>query len=114
MTTHTRKVNGAHRVSWELHHGPILKNLCVLHTCDIPACVNPNHLFLGTKWDNIHDAMKKGRAPQMSSPERCIRGHKFDRRVGIKSPQQICSICQIIRRKAQQARQSAMSIEAQL
>ena len=51
----------AHRLSWQLYRGEIPDGLHVLHHCDIPGCVNPNHLFLGTNLDNIKDRMKKGR-----------------------------------------------------
>jgi len=52
----------AHRISYMIAHGIISDEVCVLHNCDTPPCVNPDHLFTGTKGDNIRDCVSKGRA----------------------------------------------------
>lgn len=52
----------AHRASWMIHKGAILKGRDILHTCDNPPCTNPEHLFQGTHLDNMRDKMRKGRA----------------------------------------------------
>lgn len=52
----------AHRMSWVAHNGSIPEGQLVLHKCDRPACVNPDHLFLGSHADNAADCRAKGRA----------------------------------------------------
>ncbi len=51
----------AHRISWILYKGEIPDGMDVLHRCDVPLCVNPDHLFIGTQKDNVTDMIKKGR-----------------------------------------------------
>ena len=57
----SRKLEFAHRFSYRIMIGPIPTNMCVCHHCDNPPCINPAHLFLGTKSDNNRDRDKKGR-----------------------------------------------------
>lgn len=56
-----RRQMTAHRRAWELWHGPIPEGAHVLHRCDNPPCVRPDHLFLGAPADNVDDMIAKGR-----------------------------------------------------
>lgn len=60
-STGSRSPQMAHRVAFALERGPIQTGLHVLHHCDNPPCVRPDHLFLGTNVDNVRDRMQKGR-----------------------------------------------------
>lgn len=82
------KEETTNRVSWKIHKGPIPDGLHVLHKCDNPPCVNPNHLFLGTNDDNVKDKMEKGRHKSISGeehyskkfPEKLARGVNHGKR----------------------------------
>lgn len=59
----------AHRISYSIHIRPVSKSECVLHRCDNPECTNPAHLFVGTKRDNYHDMVTKGRRRLCYTPD---------------------------------------------
>jgi hypothetical protein len=80
----------AHRVAYLLANGPIpdgkgTHGTCVLHKCDNPKCVNPNHLFLGTNADNVHDMDAKGRRVNAG-----LKGESHG--CSILTEQQVCEI----------------------
>lgn len=78
----------AHRSAWEVAHGPIPRGMHVLHNCDVPACINPAHLRLGTHADNMRDKKTRNRQPKglavatAKLSEDDIRAIRVDRRVG--------------------------------
>ena len=56
-----------HRLSFEIHKGKIPKGMLILHTCDTPACCNPEHLWYGTQSDNMKDCYAKGRSAALKN-----------------------------------------------
>ena len=76
----------AHRIAWTLKHGPVPAGLKVLHRCDVRACCNPSHLFLGTQLDNMRDMAAKGRR---SPHAHARKGRKFsaDHRAALSAAQ---------------------------
>lgn len=93
------KCQQAHRVSWQLINGPISPGMQILHHCDTPLCVRPDHLFLGTPHTNSLDAVAKGRKSNGNRGKKyCKRGHEFtleNTRLDGKGRQ--CKICDEIR-----------------
>jgi hypothetical protein len=63
----SRRLTQAHRFAWERANGPIPAGMCVLHKCDTPCCVNPDHMRLGTLHDNAMDMAAKGRGRKSPS-----------------------------------------------
>ena len=66
-----------HRASWMIHFGTIPNGMCVLHKCDVRHCVRPDHLWLGTKKENTHDMMRKGRGMSTLSDSQIRRIRKL-------------------------------------
>ena len=70
------KGESAHRKSYRIYRGSIPKGMCVLHTCDVPCCVNPDHLYIGTHAHNMRDRSVRGRnRGDRLKQEYCKRGH---------------------------------------
>ena len=55
------KMTLAHRLSWRMARGNIPDNMNILHSCDNPSCVNPDHLYIGTHTDNMQDMISRNR-----------------------------------------------------
>ena len=84
----------AHRLSWIIANGGIPDGLMVLHRCDTPLCVRPDHLFLGTQSENMKDAAAKKRLWQ-SRTTHCPQGHPYSEENTIVRPGgwRYCRIC---------------------
>ena len=96
----------ASRVAWLLYRGPIPYGLQVNHRCDTPACVNPDHLWLGTQRDNLRDMCAKKR-DRNSRKTHCPRGHEFtpeNTYIFPSSGSRGCRICIKAQHPRQQAR----------
>ena len=106
------RIQKAHRAVWQIANGPIPHNLRVLHRCDTPLCVRPDHLFLGSLSDNARDCYTKGRssilkagvirAGHQRAQRRCKRGHRLGGRNLYIKPNDgkwQCRACQRLREK---------------
>lgn len=86
------KTRLAHRVAFENFWGEIPKGFIVMHTCDNPACIDPTHLRLGTRSDNLKDAYDKGRfVNQHTNKTHCKNGHELPKEK--QGKQRRCSEC---------------------
>lgn len=89
----SKKIISAHRWSYEHSFGEFDKKLCILHKCDNPPCVRPDHLFIGTQQDNMRDCLEKGRYFNQRKKE-CLRGHKYnDKNTYFGKGKRQCRIC---------------------
>lgn len=82
-----KKLLVASRLAWTIKHGPIPAGIEVCHRCDNPACVDTEHLFLGTHKENMRDAFAKGRLFSKAYAGTCLKGHPFDPATAVKVKQ---------------------------
>lgn len=89
-----------HRRSYVLWHGPIPDGMVVCHACDVPNCINPDHLFAGTQQQNVQDSIRKGRINLRNGAAlrtHCPKGHEYSGVNLYRNPNtghRICRSCQ--------------------
>lgn len=98
----------AHRWSYENFNGPIPEGMWILHKCDMPNCVNPEHLELGDAQKNTQDAYDRGLAVSPKTKQtHCIRGHELPPKDS--SGRRRCAICTDIRRDTPEYKAAAVA-----
>src|SRR5262245_26683442 len=86
----------AHRWVWTQANGDIPEGMCVLHVCDNPPCINLEHLFLGTRQNNMTDMQNKGRG--LKHYTHCPAGHEFNEENTYIYPDGVTKACKVCRR----------------
>jgi hypothetical protein len=106
-------VQKAHRVAYQLSVGPIPDGAHILHSCDNPPCVNPAHLRVGTRSDNMRDKVARGRDHNTQKTE-CIHGHPFNEANTYVTPngRRNCRTCRIAAKRAYRARRTTTDMPA--
>lgn len=97
------RTTGTHRAMMLAIHGFLTPDQVVCHRCDVPLCINPQHLFIGSMKDNIHDSRSKNRHHE-GQKTHCVRGHpltgpnvrvqiQVKKATGTKAMQRVCKLC---------------------
>lgn len=97
------KKEGAHRVAWIKAHGEISKGMVVKHSCGQRACVNIDHLSLGTQSENILESVADGTHPEASKTH-CPAGHPYDEENTYVPPGRHARHCRACMRSREMAR----------
>lgn len=93
----------AHRLSYEIHNGKIAEGMHILHKCDNPCCVNPEHLSVGTNHDNVKDKLSKRRDHNQRKTH-CPLGHPYDNEnTGVWGGMRYCKECRKLKQRARRA-----------
>lgn len=102
----------AHRLFWQLLTGNEPRD-CILHHCDVPSCVNPDHLYDGSRSDNLHDAWNRGqktfnRSKGMAARTHCKNGHEFSlENTRLRNGARYCRACERDNQRRAVARRKA-------